>query len=213
MTLETWGVFAITEIALCLTPGPAVLFVVSQGLRYGGSRSILANVGILCGNAFYFALSAFGLGTLLLASHRLFLVIKWVGAAYLVFLGVRTFFERRAISGANEDGSELSISGPGMLARGFATQVANPKALVFFAAFLPQFIQPNQAVLPQLLILGITSEMIEFIVLGGYGMLSASAASMTRRPRFATITNRVSGGLLIAAGAGIALARIGIELD
>src|SRR5262249_11533280 len=106
MTWQKWVMFMVMEIVLCLTPGPAVLFVVAQGLRYGAARSLWANLGILSGNAFYFALSATSLGALLLASHELFTAVKWAGAAYLVWLGVTTFFGRGAAiaSGASRQG-------------------------------------------------------------------------------------------------------------
>ncbi|HEX8907420.1 MAG TPA: LysE family transporter, partial [Longimicrobiaceae bacterium] len=96
MTWQRWAVFMAMEIVLSLTPGPAVLFVVAQGLRYGAVRSLWANLGILSGNAFYFALSATGLGALLLASHDLFAAVRWAGAAYLVWLGISTFVGRGA---------------------------------------------------------------------------------------------------------------------
>ena len=207
MTLATWAFFVLTETALCLTPGPAVLFVVSQALKRGSLRSLWANAGILSGNAFYFALSATGIGALLLASHSLFVGVKWLGAAYLIYLGVKTFVDRGL---ASEDGREKPALGDGsgsrLLLRGFAVQAANPKALVFFTALLPQFINPGAPVAIQLLILGISSLFVEFLVLAGYGILAGRASSLAAQPRFAHATNRVSGGLLIAAGAGLALA-------
>lgn len=203
MTLTTWAFFILTETALCLTPGPAVLFVVSQALKHGSLKSLWANAGILSGNAFYFALSATGLGALLLASHRLFLGVKWAGAAYLVYLGVKTFLDRGASDEVTSATSETA--GPRLLVRGFAVQAANPKALVFFTALLPQFINPAANVAFQFLILGISSLFVEFLVLGGYGILAGRASSLAAKPRFARATNKVSGGLLIAAGAGLAL--------
>src|SRR4051812_48102641 len=90
MTWSSWILFACVETVLCLTPGPAVLFVLSCGLSGGGRASLWANGGILSGNAFYFLLSAMGLGAILLASHEVFTVIKYGGAAYLVYLGIQT---------------------------------------------------------------------------------------------------------------------------
>ena len=204
MTLATWAFFVLTETVLCLTPGPAVLFVISQALKHGSLKSLWANAGILSGNTLYFALSATGVGALLLASHRLFIGIKWAGAAYLIFLGVKTFLDR---GGARLD-APTTLSGPvgsRLLLRGFAVQAANPKALVFFTALLPQFINPTAPVAVQLLILGVSSLFVEFLILAGYGILAGRASSLAGQPRFARATNRVSGGLLIAAGAGLAL--------
>src|SRR5205085_8411867 len=91
MTLETWVLFTLTEAALCVTPGPAVLLVLSQGLTRGTRASVAANLGILTGNACYFALSATGLGAVLVASYEVFSLIRWLGAAYLVWLGISAF--------------------------------------------------------------------------------------------------------------------------
>ena len=92
------------------------------------------------------------------------------------------------------------------MTRGFALQAANPKALVFFVALLPQFMDASRAVWPQVLILGVTSVVIEFTVLAGYRYMAARAAALTRQVRFGKLTNRVRGGMLVVAGTGVALA-------
>ncbi len=202
MTPTTWAVFAVTEIVLCLSPGPAVMFVVSQGLAYGRRPALAANAGILTGNGFYFLASALGLGALIAASHSLFVVLKWVGVAYLVYLGVKM------IATAGKGGPVAADATPPqrVFRRGVLLQLANPKALVFFTALLPQFVDPSGTVWLQLLILGVTGTVIEFIILAGYGMLAGRLSALARRPRFAAWTDRVSGGLLIGAGAGLAAA-------
>jgi len=207
MTWERWAVFMVMEIVLSLTPGPAVLFVVAQGLRYGGMRSLWASAGILAGNAFYFALSATGLGALLLASHDVFAAVRWVGAAYLVWLGIRTFAGRGGGLAAvpSHDASDAA-SGPRLLGRGFVLQAANPKALVFFTALLPQFIDRAAPVWPQVLILGASSVVAEAMILAGYGAFAGRASVLARRPAYARTTNRVAGALLAGAGVGLALA-------
>lgn len=206
MTLATWAFFMLTETALCLTPGPAVLFVAANALRHGTVKSLWANAGILSGNAFYFLLSATGLGALLVASHSLFIGVKWLGAAYLIFLGVKTFVDRGTTRNGGEIKGSPDGSGARLLVRGFAVQAANPKALVFFTALLPQFINPGAPVAFQVLILGLSSLFVEFVVLAGYGILAGRASSFAGEPRFAQATNRVSGALLLSAGAGLALA-------
>lgn len=204
MTLGTWAFFMATEIVLCLTPGPAVLFVVSQGLRYGGRRSAWGNLGILSANALYFLLSAIGLGAALSASYELFLAIRYAGAAYLIYLGITTILGKgRALSPSS--GEETGERGRRLLARGFVLQAANPKAILFFTALLPQFLRPDRAVAPQIAILGVSSIAAEFLVLAAYGFFAGRLSSFAREPRFATATHRVAGGLLVAAGAGLAL--------
>lgn len=204
MTLTRWLFFSGTEALLCLSPGPAVLFVLSHGLTRGGRASLWANAGILSGNAFYFALSALGLGAALLASHNVFTAIKYAGAAYLIYLGARTI-RGSGLTIATSAAAPATTEQWQTLTRGFALQAANPKALIFFAALLPQFIDATRPVAMQVLILGLTSVVIEFFVLAGYGYLAARAAALARESRFVVATSRLSGGLLMAAGAGIAL--------
>jgi homoserine/homoserine lactone efflux protein len=210
MTWTSWGLFVATEVVLCLIPGPAVLFVIAQALRYGGRRSLWANAGILAGNAFYFALSATGLGALVMASHTLFSVVKWAGALYLVFLGLQLW--RAAGAVVLDRGlptTEAPVAGPALLGRGFVLQAANPKALIFFTALLPQFIDVHQPVAPQVLILGVSSVIVELFVLAGYGLLAGRATHLARKPRFSRLADRVAGTLLIGAGAGLAAASDG----
>jgi threonine/homoserine/homoserine lactone efflux protein len=206
MSWHTWTLFMATEIVLCLIPGPAVLFVVSQGLRFGGRGSLWANAGILCANSFYFLLSAIGLGAVLAASHQLFLVIRYTGAAYLIYLGLATMFGRGLGLASAPTATDGANPGIRLLARGFVLQAANPKSLIFFTALLPQFIRPDQPVPLQILVLGLSSLVAEFSVLGLYGFSAGRAATLAQQPRFINATNRVAGGLLIGAGAGIALA-------
>lgn len=204
MSLSRWLFFSGTETLLCLTPGPAVLFVLSHGLARGGRASLWANAGILTGNAFYFLLSALGLGAVLLASHDVFTIIKYAGAAYLIYLGAQTI-RGAGLAFHRSGGAKPTTEDWRTLKRGFALQAANPKALVFFVALLPQFIDASRPIAPQVLILGATSVIIEFFVLAAYGYLASRAATIAREPRFVAMTNRVSGGMLVAAGAGVAL--------
>jgi threonine/homoserine/homoserine lactone efflux protein len=206
VTVETWALFVVTETLLCLTPGPAVLLVLSQGLARGTRASVAANVGILGGNAVYFALSGTGLGAVLVASYEVFSAIRWLGAGYLVWLGVMAFAGRsRALSVTAASGPPVGWGR--MFANGFVLQVANPKALVFFVALLPQFIDARGAVVAQVLILGVTSVIIEFFVLLAYGAAAGRATALASRPRFRTLANRLAGSMLIVAGVGIARIR------
>jgi homoserine/homoserine lactone efflux protein len=206
LSFSRWLLFAVTEGVLCLTPGPAVLFVVSHGLARGGSASLWANAGILSGNTLYFVLSALGLGALLAASHDLFTVVQYAGAVYLVYLGIVTIRGAGLALKPAEDAAGGRRGGE-VIARGFALQAANPKALLFFTALLPQFVDPRQGVASQMAILAATSIAIEFVVLGMYGYLAGRIAHLARSDRFVRATNVVSGGLLVLAGAGLALAR------
>jgi len=206
MTWQTWLLFVMTEGVLCVTPGPAVLYVLSQACRRGPAKSVWGSGGILGANIVYFALSATSLGAVIVASYRLFFLIKWAGAAYLVYLGLRSFFGKTSIAALPESGDD-SRTGPRILRDGFFLQAANPKALLFFTAILPQFIDPAHNVALQIFILGISSTLMEFVILFIYGQLAGRALSTARNPRFEKLTNRIAGSLLIGAGVGLARLR------
>jgi threonine/homoserine/homoserine lactone efflux protein len=203
MTWQIWLLFVITEAVLSMTPGPAVLYVLSQAIRRGPGKSVWASWGILSANAMYFALSATSLGAVIVASYKLFFLIKWIGAAYLVYLGLSSFFGKSSVLSLPEEKSD-SRSGPRILRDGFLLQAANPKALLFFTAILPQFIDARHNVVFQVFVLGISSIVVEFVILFIYGQLAGRALSTARSPRFEKLTNRVAGSLLIGAGVGLA---------
>jgi homoserine/homoserine lactone efflux protein len=203
MTVETWLLFVVTEFFLCITPGPAVLLVVSHGMGFGARSSRWSMLGILAANSCYFGLSAMGLGAILLASATLFQVIKWVGVAYLIFLGLKMLLESDTLSltTAEQPGSRSAVS---LFRQGFALQAGNPKAILFFAALLPQFIAPGTEMIWQFVLLGASSVIIEALVLVIYGMLAEQGSKLFASKNVARIQNRVSGGFLIAAAVGLA---------
>jgi threonine/homoserine/homoserine lactone efflux protein len=177
MTFKTWLLFLVMETALSLSPGPAVFYVVAQGVRGALRRSMPAAAGIISANAIYFTLSATSLGALVATSARFFTVTKWVGAAYLIYLGVKSLR-----SAASSHDVSLGEAGPvevgdrrRVYLGALTLQLANPKALLFFLALLPQFIDPGRAVVPQMLILAATSMIPEFCILLSYGWLAHRA--------------------------------------
>jgi homoserine/homoserine lactone efflux protein len=206
MHWQTWLLFVMTEAVLSLTPGPAVLYVLSQALRRGAGQSVWASGGILSANAMYFALSATSLGAIIVASYKVFFLVKWAGAAYLIYLGVQSFLSKSSILALPEANSQAA-SGGRILRDGFFLQGANPKALLFFTAILPQFIDPKQPVALQVLILGASSITVEFVILFIYGQLAGRTLSLARNPRYEAWTNRAAGSFLITAGVGLARLR------
>ena len=201
ISLQTWALFCATETVLCFTPGPAVLLVVSLALTRGARAGLAGSLGILAANALYFVLSASGLGAVLLASAELFFLIKWLGAAYLLWMGLRMLLARAQPLSAGDAPARRPVA---PLRHGLITQGANPKALIFFTALLPQFVDPARAVAPQIVILGVSSILIELSVLALYVAVCQRARGMMHRPGFATVLNRAGGVLLIGAGAGLA---------
>jgi homoserine/homoserine lactone efflux protein len=203
---EVWLLFVMTEAVLSLTPGPAVLYVLSQAIRRGPAKSVWASWGILSANAAYFVLSATSLGAVIVASYKLFFLIKWLGAAYLVYLGIGSFLGKSSVMSLPEAGAD-SRSGVRILRDGFFLQGANPKALLFFTAILPQFIDTRHNIAFQILVLGISSIVVEFAILFTYGQLAGRVLATARSPRFEKVTNRIAGSLLIGAGVGLARLR------
>ena len=206
MTFNTWLLFCLTEAVLCLTPGPAVLLVVSMALTRGSSAGFGASLGILAANGIYFAISATSLGALLLASAELFTVVKWAGAAYLIWTGARMLFASNRPE-ADHDGEQARPRSLNAFSYGVLTQGANPKALIFFSAILPQFVDPHGAIGWQMLILGLSSMVIELGVLGLYVILSQRARGLSGNRRLAGPLTRVGGALLVGAGARLAFYR------
>src|SRR5881227_2221180 len=206
MKLQLWLLFVMTEAMLSISPGPAVLYVLSQAIRRGPAKSVWASGGILSSNAMYFALSATSLGAVIVASYKLFFLIKWIGAAYLVYLGLANFFGKTSVLSLPEEKTN-SRTGWRILRDGFFLQAANPKALLFFIAILPQFIDARHNVALQIFILGASSIVVEFIILFTYGQLAGRALATARSPRFEKLTNRVAGSLLVGAGIGLARLR------
>jgi homoserine/homoserine lactone efflux protein len=206
VTFTTWLFFCLTEAVLCLTPGPAVLLVVSLALTRGSRAGFGASLGILAANGIYFAISATSLGALLLASTELFTVVKWAGAAYLIWTGGRMLFasDKAEVTAGPEDVRRRRL---GAFSYGVLTQGANPKALIFFSAILPQFVDPRGPVGWQLLVLGVTSMVIEFAVLGMYVLASQRARGLSGNRRLAGPLNRVGGAFLVGAGARLAFYR------
>jgi threonine/homoserine/homoserine lactone efflux protein len=202
LSFEAWALFCLTETLLCLNPGPAVLVVVSLALTRGKADGLAASAGVLVANALYFAVSATGLAALLELSSGSFAAVRWLGAAYLVWLGARLLW--RSLRGAPRAEAPAGPAAPGRAFwQGFVAQGANPTLLVYFTAILPQFVNAQAPLAPQIAILAASSLVIEFAVLCGYTALS-QRASRVRAPRLRHLFERCAGGLLIAAGAGLA---------
>ena len=197
---DTYWLYVATEAALSLSPGPAVMLVIAYGLALGARRSVWASLGILSANGLYFALSATGLGALLAASATFFQAIKWAGAAYLVYLGLSALLGRPSPITVSRP-TARAVSPRAVYLSGLTLQLANPKTLVFFAAILPQFVDPRLPIGAQMAWLAAGSVIPEFFILAGYGFAASRAARLAADPRFARITDRAAGLLVLAAAA------------
>jgi homoserine/homoserine lactone efflux protein len=205
MHWEAVVAFTVLQLLFSLTPGPAVLFTVAHGVRSGWGASLQAGLGIQCGNGIYFVLSAVGLGAVLSTSEALFHGVKWAGAAYLVWLGWRTFRDARA--NARPRGSASMSIGRRPFVQGLLTQLANPKSVLFFGALMPQFVDPAGPLLTQYVVFGLICFVTEMPVLAAYGWVAAQGRRLTASERVAIWRERISGGLLMGVGASLAALR------
>ncbi|MFZ6774262.1 LysE family translocator [Undibacterium sp. SXout7W] len=201
---QNWALFTATEAALSLSPGPAVMMVVAYGIAKGWRHSLYVTLGILTGNAIYFVLSATGIGSLIIASPRLFLGIKYIGAAYLVYLGLSAILGKPSpLTLSRLD--EKAQSNTRIFISALMLQLTNPKTLLMFIAVLPQFIDPAEPIAGQMLLLAASSIIPEFFILLGYGVLAGKASHLAMQERYSLITERIAGTLVITAGVLVAM--------
>lgn len=205
MTIELYLAFLLACVAILVTPGPTIMLVVSQALAEG-RRSVWSTVaGVSLGDLTAMTLSAIGLGALLATSATLFTVLKLAGAAYLVWLGIRIWRAgERPISDAR---GPTGQSHARMFARAYVVTALNPKSIVFFVAFMPQFLVPDAQLLPQMLLLGGTFLVLATLNAAVYAALAGSARDAVKHPAINRAVHRTGGGILIGAGIWVALKR------
>ncbi len=206
MEFHVWLAFASASIALLLIPGPTVLLILSYAISQGRRVALATVAGVALGDLIAMSASLAGLGALVLASSQLFLLLKWVGAAYLVYLGVKLF--------RSAPGAALSLPGESpaatprtVFAHATAVTALNPKSIVFFIAFVPQFVDPGAALAPQFAILIAT--FVGFAALNAlaYALLADSLRQRIARPAVMAALTRLGGGALVAMGVATATIR------
>lgn len=216
MDLNGWLLYLAAAVGLSLTPGPNGLLALSHGMRFGLGRASWTALGGVAGFMLLVAASLAGLGALLATSERAFVMTKWAGAVYLIYLGIRTWRapapqveQRMAADGdrtAASDERSADRAGPRRcFIEGFLVAVSNPKALIFFAAFLPQFMVPGLSFTTQFLVLGGTFAVVELI----YELLIAGMA-MRVAPwlgRHGRIFNRITGATFVIIGGALTRAQ------
>ncbi|WP_300159856.1 LysE family translocator [Solidesulfovibrio sp.] len=200
MTIPLYLAFVAAASLLLVFPGPTVLMVVGYGLAEGRTSVWSLVAGVCLGDAVACAGSLAGLGAILSASAAAFVCVKFVGALYLVWLGIGML---RADDVA---ASPTPCPAGRKFARAFTVTVLNPKTLLFFVAFLPQFVSPSSPALPQLVLLGATFVALGAVNTAVYALLSGSLGGRIRDARFVRRLRRVGGGALIGAGVMTAVA-------
>lgn len=203
MGFELWLVFAAASLALALTPGPNSLLVLDHGARHGFGRAAFTALGSVGAMLAMVAASMAGLGALMLASSEAFLVLKWAGAAYLVWLGLRLWRAPGLAARAPAAGGAACITRRAAFGQGALVMLSNPKTILFFTTFLPQFMDPARPLLPQFVVAGATLGIAEIGVEWALGAAAGRLAPWLIR--HARAFNRLTGGAFIMIGGMVAL--------
>jgi threonine/homoserine/homoserine lactone efflux protein len=204
MALDTFLLYLATWTLVALSPGPAVMFVMSQGARFGNRGALAGTAGILAGHLVCFSLVAFGLAALLARFSAAVDFIRIGGALYLMYLGVKMMLTKPhgpqavAVEGAAHHGIAL---------QGLAVQLTNPKNLLFVLALLPQFIDQSRPVLPQLAIMFAVTVIIDGAVLMSYAQLAVRGARALKGSRVMLWVERAFGGALVLFGLKLLVTR------
>lgn len=201
MPMETYLIYlAAVAVFFATPPDTSQLLIISNSIRHGLRKSVYTIAGDLTANCLQMTGAAFGLAAVIATSASAFMWIKWLGVAYLVWIGLQII-----LSKDHTPDVEANASGEifRLFRQGFVTSMANPFAVVFFGALFPQFIDPASPVLPQLFILGITYIVVDGTILMLWGWTAVRAAAALKRFSFGLV-NKVCGGLMIAAAALLA---------
>lgn len=204
MPLENWLAYVAAYTVISLIPGPSVLLVIGQSLSRGTRAALACVVGDLSGGVVVMTASYLGLGLILAASSSAFMILKWAGVAYMAYLGISQILAARRLT---EVGDVPASSTRGSLGAGFMTGVLNPKAIMFYMAFLAQFIEPSAPQIPQFLILLVTSAVIVGAVLGGYALLAAQISQRLRSLQARKKVGYAGGTCLLGGSAVMAVTR------
>jgi threonine/homoserine/homoserine lactone efflux protein len=203
MTLHTWWLFIAAVFLLSGTPGPNMLHILSRSVELGMKRSVLAMAGCLAAIVLVLSASAAGLTTLLLALPGAFDVLRYAGAAYLVFLGIKAWRSKAAPLDVGDAPLPVAVSGAALFRGGFAIGVSNPKLILFAAAFFPQFVDPALPKAPQFAVLVASFAVVETFWYAVYASGGRSLSRYLGRPAIKQAFNRVTGAIFIAFGVAL----------
>lgn len=199
------ALFLTASLALIVTPGPDMVYVVTRGVSQGRRVGLVSAWGACTGLVFHTALAAAGLSALLRSSATAFMVVKYVGAAYLIYLGLRAFLSRENFSVTGDDVPKARLGK--VFFQGVASNVLNPKVALFFLAFLPQFVHPaTGSAASQMLVLGLTFTLLALGIFNVIAYFSGALGELLgRKPAFANVLRWFTGSVLIGLGLRLAL--------
>lgn len=205
MSFDTWIYYLLAVLILTASPGPSSLLCMTKGVQSGFKLSIFTALGSLTAISGILTLSFTGLGVIIASSEVVFNVIKWTGAAYLIFLGWKSLRSSQQdydqLPGQESDSKAVRESILSHYVSGFIVGASNPKAILFFTALFPQFIDPSLALLPQFAVFASTFAVMELSWLLVYAYLGAKSSNWLFAKGRAKVFNRVTGGVFIGAGA------------
>jgi threonine/homoserine/homoserine lactone efflux protein len=199
MSVEHWLAFVAASAILLAIPGPTILLVISYALGHGRRFAAATVAGVALGDFTAMTASMLGLGALLAASATIFTLLKWVGAAYLIYLGIKLW---RAPVG-RLDGEEAAAQDDKAIRiflHAYVVTALNPKSIIFFVAFLPQFLDTSRPIFAQMVIFETTFLVLATLNAGIYALMASMARQTIRKPGVQRIVNRTGGSLMIGAG-------------
>lgn len=203
MQMSTWFLFIAVAMVAVISPGPAILLSISNSIRFGISKVMLSSLGNICGLLLLSTAAIFGLGAVLKTSTTLFLIIKLIGAAYLIYLGIRQWRSKTSFFSEIKPAGKQKKSNKRFFLEGFLIAMTNPKAILFFTALFPQFINTQLDLAPQFFIMTLTFMTISFVTLMSYGLLATKAKRWLSSGQRAKWFNRSLGSLFVLIGAGL----------
>lgn len=211
MNPHLFAAFCLAVAILVVLPGPIVTLVIANSLNHGKQVGLATVAGASVGNAMLLGATAVGLVAFFALLSEMFEVIRWVGAAYLIWLGIKAWRARATEETAGEAtvGARAPRATRTVVLQGFLIAITNPKAILFYIAFLPQFLDPHLPAGPQLLLMSVTMIVMALISDSGYALLAARARGWFTTPKRRRLQNRISGTLLIGVGCGLLAVRRG----
>ncbi len=198
MEWSLWLTFFAASWAISLSPGPGAVAAMGAGVSHGFRRGYWLTFGLILGIVTQLAIVGIGLGALMAASALAFTVLKWLGVAYLVWLGIQQW--RSPAQALQAEAGGGAVSRRALVLRGWAINAVNPKGTVFMLAVVPQFVDPAAALLPQYLAIGATLCFTDLVVMAGYTALASRVLALLRSPVQVRWMNRGFGALFVAAG-------------
>lgn len=204
MDFTLWLAFFAASWAISLSPGAGAVAAMSAGLNYGFHRGYFTTLGLVLGIVTQLVVVALGVGALIAASATAFTVIKLLGAAYLVYLGIQQWRAPAAPIAKSDDAVTLRVRRRDLVLRGWIVNALNPKGTVFLLAVVPQFLDLSRDLAVQYIVIGATLVFTDLVVMAGYTLLASRVLSALRAPSHVRALNRVFGGLFVAAGVALA---------